>query len=125
MMLNVYAAWIAILVGVLTGILTGVFFHKEEFLGGYSSWTRRLMRLGHVSFFGLGFINLLFALTVRTLEIESGYKEASVLFVIGLMTMPTVCYLSAFRKTFHHLFFIPVLSTLAGVILFLWRLQQL
>ncbi len=122
MMLNIYAAWIAILVGVLTGITTGIFFHKEEFLGGYSSWTRRLMRLGHVSFFGLGFINLLFALTVRTLGIESGIEAASVLFVIGLITMPTVCYLSAFRKVFRHLFFIPVLSILIAVILSIWGL---
>ena len=121
-MLNIYAAWIAILVGVLTGITTGIFFHKEEFLGGYSSWTRRLMRLGHVSFFGLGFINLLFALTSRTLGIESGIEAASVLFVIGLITMPTVCYLSAFRKVFRHLFFIPVLSILIAVILSIWGL---
>jgi hypothetical protein len=125
MMVNVYAAWIAIMVGVLTGITTGVFFQKEEFLGGYGSWTRRLMRLGHVSFFGLGFINLLFALTVLTLEIESGIEAASVFFVIGLITMPMVCYLSAFRKVFRHLFFIPVLSILTAVMLFLWRLQQL
>ena len=125
MMINVYAAWIAILVGVLAGTITGVFFHKEKFLGGYDSWTRRLMRLGHVAFFGLGFINLLFALTVRALGIESGIEAASVLLVIGLITMPTVCYLSAFREVFRHLFFIPVFSVLAGVALFLWRLQQL
>ena len=125
MMLNVYAAWIAILVGVLAGTITGVFFHKEKFLGGYDSWTRRLMRLGHVAFFGLGFINLLFVLTVRALGIESGIEAASVLLVIGLITMPTVCYLSAFREVFRHLFFIPVFSVLAGVALFLWRLQQL
>ena len=125
MIINVYAAWIAILVGVLTGIITGAFFHKEEFLDGYSSWTRRLLRLGHVSFFGLGFINLLFALTVRTLAIESGIKATSVFLVIGLITMPLVCYLSAFRKLFRHLFFIPVFSVLAGVALFLWRLQQI
>ena len=124
-MLNIYAAWFAILIGVLTGITTGIFFHDEQFMGGYGSWTRRLMRLGHVSFFGLGFINLLFALTARTLGIESGFQTASVLFVIGLITMPMVCYLSAFRKPFRHLFFIPVLSTLTAVTLFLWGLQQL
>lgn len=124
-MINVLAAWIAIFAGVLTGTIAGVFFHEEEFLGGYSSWTRRLMRLGHISFFGLGFINLLFALTVLTLGIESGIKAVSTFLVIGAITMPLVCYLSAFRKVFRHLFFIPVLSVLSGVLLFLWRLQQL
>ena len=125
MLINIYAGWIALLVGVLTGITTGVFFHKEELFGGYGSWTRRLMRLGHVSFFGLGFINLLFGLTVRTLGIESGIYGPSIFLVLGLIAMPLVCYLSAFRKAIRHLFFIPVFSALAGVILFLWRMGQL
>ncbi len=125
MMINVYAGWMAILVGVLTGMITGVFFHKEEFLGGYGSWTRSLMRLGHISFFGLGIINLLFALTARNLGIESGIEATSVLLVIGLITMPLVCYLSAFHMAFRHLFFVPVLSVLAGVALFIWRLRQI
>jgi hypothetical protein len=36
--------------------------------------------------------------------------------------MPLVCYLSAWRVTFRHLFFIPALSITCGVVLFTWRL---
>ena len=32
-------------------------------MGGYGSFRRRLARLGHISFFGLGFLNLLLAFT--------------------------------------------------------------
>lgn len=125
MMINVYAAWIAMLVGVITGVLTGIYFHKEEFLGGYGSWPRRITRLGHISFFGLGFMNLLFALTVRSFEISEGIQTASFLLVVGLISMPLVCYVSAFRKSFRFFFFVPVLSVLVAIAFFIWRLFQL
>ncbi len=125
MMINIIVGWIAIFVGIVTGIITGLYFHKEHFLDGYCSWTRRLMRLGHVSFFGLGFINLFFALTARNLGIESGLEVSSILMVIGVITMPLICYLAAFLKVLRHLFFIPVLSMLVAVVLFLWKLYQI
>ena len=125
MMVNVVAAWIAIFAGIVAGMITGLFFHQEQFLGGYTGWPRRLVRLGHVAFFGLGFINLGFALTTQTLQIRSGIKVPSILLILGLVTMPLVCYLAAFRKPFRHLFVIPVLSVLAGVALFIGRLLEL
>lgn len=122
MFINILAGWIAIFVGVITGLITGIFFHKDDFLGGYDSWTRRLMRLGHVSFFGLGFVNILFFVTVNAVGIESDIRLSSILFVVGLITMPLVCYLSAFKKNFRQLFFIPVLSVLIATAVFVWKL---
>jgi hypothetical protein len=122
---NFYAAWIAIFVGILSGMVTGLFFHKEDFLGGYESWPRRLMRLGHVSFFGLGFLNLLFALTSQSLEMIQGVTYSSKLLIVGLITMPLVCYIAAFAKWLKMLFFIPVLSVLLAVGIFIWGLFQL
>ena len=125
MLVNVVAAWIAIFAGIVAGMITGLFFHQEQFLGGYTDWSRRLVRLGHVACFGLGFINLGFALTARVIGITSGINASSVLLIVGLVTMPLVCYLAAFRKLFRHLFVIPVLSVLAGVALFIGRLLEL
>ena len=122
MTMNLYAAWIGLLLGLLTGVISGLFFHEESWLGGYEAWPRRLTRLGHISLFGLGFINLAFFLTAQALEIKSGLTSISLLFIIGAATMPTVCYLAAFRKPFRHLFFVPVLSVGLGIVIFLWRL---
>ena len=36
-------------VGVVSGATIGLFFHREAFLGGYDTWRRRLVRLGHPS----------------------------------------------------------------------------
>lgn len=121
---NIYAAWILFLLGVLTGAATGLLFHRKEWLGGYDSWPRRLIRLGHISFFGLGFVNLAFALSAGALGITTGLASASNLFIIGAATMPVVCYLSAWRPKFRHLFFIPVASVVFGIVLFLWRMLQ-
>ena len=121
MVLNIYAAWIAIFAGVLAGLVSGMFFHDDNFLNGYTSWARRLTRLGHVSFFGLGLLNLATALTARTLGIADNLAVASWLMLVGLITMPVVCYVSAFWKPFRNLFFVPVLSVTVGVAVFIWR----
>jgi len=119
---NLYAAWIGFLLGCVAGAVTGLFFHDKDWLDGYGSWPRRLVRLGHISLFGIGFLNLCFALTARALGLESGLNAASGLFLLGAVTMPLVCYLSAWRMAFRHLFFIPALSVTSGVALFAWRL---
>ena len=122
---NLYADWIAFLLGALAGAIPGLFFHKENWLGGYGSWTRRMIRLGHIAFFGLGLINLAFALTARVLGLESSVLLPSILLIIGAVTMPLVCYLSAFRAYWRHLFFIPALSTMGGIAIFFWRIVTL
>ncbi len=124
MLINIYAAWIAILLGCLAGILPGLFIHREDWLGGPASWPRRMLRLGHIAFLGLGFLNLAFALTCRTLGIDSGLAVPAALLIIGAITTPLVCYLSAWRKSFRFISFIPVGSVTFGVLAFLVILSR-
>ncbi len=124
MLLNLWTGWIAFIVGIIAGAISGLRFHREDFLGGYSSWRRRLVRLAHISLFGLGLINIAFALTARSLEIADGLTAASVALVVGAITMPLVCYLAAYRKPLRNLFFIPVLSVLFGVLVMSWKVLQ-
>jgi hypothetical protein len=124
MLLNLWTGWIAFIVGIIAGAISGLRLHKEDFLGGYSSWRRRLVRLAHISLFGLGLINIAFALTARSLEIADGLTAASVALVVGAITMPLVCYLAAYRKPLRNLFFIPVLSVLFGVLVMSWKVLQ-
>ena len=114
-MINFYAAWTGIFLGLLAGAVEGLFFHSEEWRGGYSSWRRRLVRLGHISFFGIGFINLFYALSIDYLAISCPSRWSSILLIVGAVSMPTICYLSAWRKLFRHLFFIPAGSVILGV----------
>jgi hypothetical protein len=116
---NLLAAWIGILLGFIAGAIPGLFFYRDDWLGGYASWPRRLIRLAHISFFGLGFINLGYALTVRSIDDLHASPVESVALIIGAVTMPVVCYLAAWRKPFRHLFPIPVTSLFIGVIVFI------
>lgn len=122
MTINLYAAWIGFLAGCVAGAVTGLFFHGEEWLGGYASWRRRMIRLGHVAFFGIGLINLSFFLTATALRIETGLAASSSLLILAAAAMPLVCYASAWRTSFRHAFFVPATALTAGVALFLWRI---
>jgi len=116
--LNFYAAWVGILLGFVSGSVLGLFFHDRDWLGGYGSWRRRMARLGHISFFGIAIINLIYALSVQVFHIQVASSYPSALFVAGAITMPLICFLSAWKKIFRHLFFIPVLCLIIGTLLF-------
>lgn len=119
--INFQIAWLAILVGLISGAGIGLFFHDENWLGGYGSWRRRMIRLGHISFFGTGFLNLAFALSVKYLGLDHSPRVASVGFALGVLTMPTVCFLSAWRTPFRYLFFVPVTFLIAAATAFVFR----
>jgi hypothetical protein len=119
-MINITAAWIGFALGCISGAIPGLFFHNPDWLGGYTSWPRRLIRLAHISFFGIGFLNLGMGLTSNALGIAS--PAASTLMLVGAVMMPTVCYASAFRPACRHLFFIPAGSVLLSIVLFIERM---
>ena len=125
MIVNLYAVWIGFLAGCISGAVPGLFFYQVDWLGGYASWKRRMVRLAHISFFGLAFINLAFVLSGQIISIESEFRITSYSLIIGAITMPLVCYLSAIRPFFRHLFFIPVASVCIGVVTFLVRSSSL
>jgi hypothetical protein len=114
---NLLAGWIGFLAGAATGALLGLFFHRDDWLGGYDSFARRMLRLGHIACFGIGLINILFALSAATRPgpAPATASAASVLLIVAMITMPLNCFLTAWKKPFRHAFFIPAGSTLAGI----------
>ncbi len=110
---NLTAAWTGILLGMVGGAALGLSFHREEWLGGYGSWRRRLLRLGHISLFGLAFVNLAYSSTAARMGWAPG--AASALLVAGAVLMPLVCALAAWRPPLRHLFVLPVGTLVAGV----------
>lgn len=110
---NLVVGWSSFLAGAVSGMVIGLRFHRPEWLGGYDSFPRRMVRLGHIAFFGLGLINILFALSAET---SSRFGDAaSLLLVIGAATMSLNCFLTAWRGAFRHAFFIPAGATALGI----------
>ncbi len=116
---NLYGGWTAILVGLVAGAGIGLFFHDEQWLGGYGSWRRRMLRLAHISLIGTGLLNILFAVSVEMRGDAALSSLASWLFLGGAVAMPTICALSAWRRPLRHLFFIPVLCLVLATLAFL------
>lgn len=120
-MVNFYVGWMALLSGLVAGAVIGMFFHVDAWLGGYASWRRRMLRLTHISLVGTGLLNLAFALSLPYLSMSTLPRVPSLLFVVGAISMPSVCAFSAWRKQLRHLFFIPVLSLVLATAIFLYQ----
>jgi hypothetical protein len=113
---NLMAGWISMVAGALSGAAIGLFFHNEEWMGGYTSLRRRMIRLGHIAFFGLGILNVLYGLSLLAIPIPAGYAGFSCAgFFVSLVTMPACCFLTAWRAGSRYLFPIPVLGVLVGL----------
>ncbi len=117
--LNFSAGWWLILAAFATGALLGLGFHREDFLGGYGSFRRRLARLGHIALAALGGLNVLYGLSPVPADPLPGQ-----LLLAGGIAMPLVCFLSAWKPGFRHLFFIPVVLLVAGVGLVIYLTGQ-
>src|ERR1041385_4521708 len=116
--LNLIAAWVGILLGFGSGLAMGLFFHREDWLGGYSSHKRRLYRLAHISFFGLGAVNLCFYFTaLRFGQADVGIRIASLAFIIGLASMPSCCVLMAQFPRARLLFAVLVIALALGAMI--------
>ena len=92
-LINLWFGWAWILTGMLAGAVMGMCFYRSDWLGGFDAWPRRMVRLGHIAFIGTGLLNIAFFLTLRLLgwsaEGDVMVTIASVLFVIGAVSMPT------------------------------------
>jgi hypothetical protein len=113
---NLYAGWVLILLAFISGAVVGLGFHKRGFLGGYDALRRRMTRLGHIAFAALGMINILYALTPFPSPGSPAAIVAGAGLIVGGATMSMVCFLTAWREPFRHLFLIPVVSLVSAVV---------
>ena len=114
--MNWYFGWSLILAAFVSGAFLGLFFYREDFLGGYSSFRRRILRLGHIALAALGSLNVLYGLSPVASEPSLRTQIASLGFIVGGITMPAVCFLTAWRVGFRRLFFIPVSALIIAAI---------
>lgn len=124
--LNLLFAWAWIVAGFASGLIMGLFFNREQWLGGYTSLKRRLFRLTHISFFGLGAVNLMYYFTARFALTVSGWQEIAAWgFVVGGITMPLACVIMACWTRAKGVFAVPVISLLLSGVLTIWELTKI
>ena len=113
---NWYFGWSSLLAAFLSGAALGLFFHRDDFWGGYASFRRRIVRLGHVALAALGMVNVIFALSPWPAVGNPFARPASLSFITGGVAMPAVCFLTGWRAGFRKLFFIPVICLVLAVV---------
>src|SRR5438093_5771819 len=113
---NWYFGWSLLLSAFITGAIIGLFFHRPEFFGGYDSFRRRIVRLGHISQAALGMVNVIYGLSPWPEVSLWEAHAASACFIVGGISMPVVCYLTGWKEPFRHLFFIPVTALVLAAI---------
>jgi len=113
---NWYAGWALILSAFVTGAVIGLYFHRPDFLGGYTSFRRRIIRLGHIAQAALGMMNVVYGLSPWPAASSWEASAASVGFIIGGISMPAVCFLTGWKEPFRHLFFVPVTALIFATV---------
>lgn len=111
------AAWAGIVLGFLIGSAMGLRFYNAQWLGGYASWPRRMLRLGHVSMIALPLLNLASMFFLAHFHLASSNVNVLLgLLLVGQVSMPLVCFLSAYKLRFRYFFPLPVLSLTAAAL---------
>src|SRR5262249_56468790 len=98
---NRVIGWVSLVLGAGTGLTLGLWSFNgpvpvPEWLGGYDEVSRRLARLGHIAFFGLGIINILLARELPRLTLgRSLVRAASGTMNFGNVFLPPTLFLSS------------------------------
>lgn len=113
--LNLALGWLLMTLGFLSGALMGLRFRDPNWLGGYDALPRRLVQLAHIACFGMGTVNILFALSAERIAFSAGVVEAaSWCMAAGGTLMPALCLAAAWRIRLTPLFTVPVVLLITG-----------
>ncbi len=124
-MVNEIAGWLFVLGGLVMGLVMGLKFQREDWLGGYGAFPRRMVRLAHVALVALGMINIQFAQSAARLHLDSRLESvASTAFIAAAALMPACCLWLAARKRNFEIFAAPIVCLAAGLILTVGGLIQ-
>ena len=93
-------------------------FPVPDWLGEYDQTARRLARLGHIAFFGLGILNLLLAPTLNRLALGSrGRRLASWFMNFGNLFLPLTLFAAAAYRPLKYLMSAPALAVFVALLL--------
>lgn len=124
-MMNEIGGWLFVLGGLVMGLVMGLKFQREEWLGGYSAFPRRMVRLAHVALVALGMINIQFAHSAARLHLNPRMESvASIAFIAAAALMPACCLRMAARRRNFEIFAAPIVCLATGLILTVGGLIQ-
>ena len=132
--LNIVFGWLWMNMGFITGLLMGLKAEQfglnlkqvgPEWLEGYSSVPRRLIRLGHVAFIMLPVLNILFGQFIDATPLTPQWKQiGSYAMIFGGVGVPVLCFAAAFYRPVKVLLGLPATAVLVGNLVIAWGYIQ-
>jgi hypothetical protein len=113
-------------VGIGTGLVMGMWSFDgpmpvPEWLGAYGDVSRRLARLGHIAFLGLGIIDVLLARELPRLALSAAMRRtASVAMILGNALLPPALFAAAACRPCKYLLPVPAIAVFVAVVLTAW-----
>lgn len=120
---NLAVGWSSLAVGAVTGLVLGLWSFGgpvplPEAIGAYDALARRLLRLGHIAFFGLGILNIMLSRNIGQWLIPPDRARLALRAMnFGNLFLPVTLIAAAFFEPLKYLMSLPALAvTLALVI---------
>ena len=115
---NILFGWCWINIGFIMGMVMGMKFKNPDWLGGYASWERRMLRLSHVAFIFLSILNIVYGHELANVQMSETLKQlGSILIIIGAIGIPTIVFTAAFYKKILYWLAVPIIALTASTII--------
>jgi hypothetical protein len=124
--MNRSIGWASIAVGIATGLVMGLWsfdgpLPTPSWLGEYGDTSRRLARLGHIAFIGLGILNILLARELAQSSLTArGRRLASVSMNLGNVLLPITLFAAAAWHPAKYAMGLPATAVFIAMILAAW-----
>ncbi len=116
---NITFGFVWICVGLLLGAPMALAFLKKDWLGGYGSLSRRLLRLSHIAFIMLGLLNIVYGYALKTGTVHFAWQGAAMASLLaGAAILPILLFVGIWvRKALWALPlpFLMIFAAVAGV----------
>ena len=92
-----------------------------EWLGAYGDVSRRLARLGHIAFLGLGILDVLLARELPRLALSAAMRRtASFAMILGNVLLPPALFAAAACRPCKYLLPGPAIAVFVALVLTAW-----
>jgi hypothetical protein len=123
---NRAVGWASLAIGVATGLVMGLWsfdgpLPTPAWLGEYGETSRRLARLGHIAFIGLGILNILLARELAMSALgERARRVASVAMNLGNVLLPVTLFAAAAWRPAKYVMGLPATAVFVALCLAAW-----
>ena len=123
---NRAVGWASLAIGIATGLVMGLWsfdgpMPTPAWLGEYSDTPRRLARLGHIAFIGLGILNILLARELaETALTTSARRVASQAMNVGNVLLPLTLFAAAAWRPAKYAMALPASAVFVAMCLAAW-----